>query len=238
MKVKLLIIEDESVIAMDMADMLADIGYEIVDTVPDYSGAIDILQNNDVDIAIIDIMLGGSKDGIELAKTIRLNYDIPFIFLTSHSDKATVESASTTKPNGYLIKPFDVDHVYVAIETALSNYVAQKNPSDPLLVKDSLFIKSDRVYEKVRTEDILWLKAEGNYINVITSKKRHLVRSSFNNLIEKLPKNTFVKTHKSYYVNIHKIDAVNHTFIIINDTELPLSRNYKEFIHSSLNRIM
>lgn len=236
MKTRLLIVEDEAVIAADMADMLEDFGYDIVDTVIDYSGAIAILDSEEVDLVIIDIMLGGSKSGIELAKAIRENYQLPFIFLTSHSDQATVESATATKPNGYLIKPFEVDNVYVAIEAALSNFFAERRQKG-FLITDSLFIKSDRAFVKVKFSDILWLEADGNYIKVITDGHKHLVRSSFGSLLEKLPLNKFFKIHKSFYVNIDKVEAVNHTFVIVKGTELPLSRNYKEQLHQGINRI-
>ena len=240
-KVKLLIVEDETVIAMDMVDILEDMGYEVADTVIDYSGAIEVLSDNDVivDVVIIDIMLGGAKDGIELAKTIRDKYDMPFIFLTSHSDKATVEAAAATKPNGYLIKPFDVDNVYVAIEAALANFSGEKKVElkQELLVKDSLFIKTDRYFEKVKITDILWLESDGNYVKVVTEKRKHLVRSSFSALLEKLSSKEFFKVHKSYYVNINRIDAVNQTAVIINEVEIPLSRNFKDALYAGLNSV-
>jgi two-component system response regulator LytT len=238
--VKLLIVEDETVVAMDMADHLEDVGYEVVDTVIDYSGALEVLENQEVDFVLIDIMLGGSKDGIDLAKTIRERFDLPFIFLTSHSDKATVEAATATKPNGYLIKPFEVDHIYAAVEAAISNYSGNdKSTEEPeVLVKDSLFIKTDRLFVKVQISDILWFQSDGNYIKVVTSEHKHMIRSSFSSLLEKLPVKKFIKIHKSYYVNIDQVEAVNHTYVMINGHEIPLSRNYRDALYNSLNRIL
>lgn len=151
---KILIVEDNVIIADDMQSMLEEIGYEVVDNVIVYEQAIGVLKNKEVDLVLIDIILASKKTGIDLGKHIRKTYDIPFIFVTSNSDKATVESAKIVKPDGYLVKPFEQQDLYTSIEIALSNFnYAKKAPSELVaakpeagaapntVLKDSIFVK-------------------------------------------------------------------------------------------------
>lgn len=87
--------EDEVVIADNICMILEDLGYELLEPAINYDEALETIQNNQPDIAILDIQLGGRKDGINLAWKIKEDYDLPFIFLTSNSDTATLERAST-----------------------------------------------------------------------------------------------------------------------------------------------
>ena len=130
--IKILIVEDNVIIADDMQSMLEEIGYEIVDNVIVYEQAVEVLKSQEVDLVLIDIILASDKTGIDLGKHIRDNYNIPFIFVTSNSDRATVENAKTVKPNGYLVKPFEQQDLYTSIEIALSNfeYAGKSTPAD------------------------------------------------------------------------------------------------------------
>lgn len=237
-KVKVLIVEDEVVVAMDMQDMLLDLGYEVLDTAINFDEARRILETNKPDLVLCDINLGESKDGIDLAEIIRKK-DIPFIFSTSYSDKNTVQRAVATKPNGYLLKPFEKDELYTSIETALANYNGSPIANEVgVMVADSLFIKVDRLFVKVKFVDILWLQADHNYIKIFSTNGRYMVRMSFKELLTKLPSERFFRTHKSYYVNVDKLEAVNSTYVLINEQEIPLSRNYKDDLLNRLNRVL
>src|SRR5690606_16995326 len=105
-----------------MQSMLEEIGYEIVDNVIVFEQAVEVLKHNHVDLVLIDIILASDKTAIELGKHLRDEYNIPFIFVTSNSDSATVENAKTVKPDGYLVKPFEPQDLYTSIEIALSNF--------------------------------------------------------------------------------------------------------------------
>jgi DNA-binding NarL/FixJ family response regulator len=92
-KIKILVIEDEIIIADHLCDILNELGYECFEPAINYTEAIDSLKTNQPDVAIIDIQLGGKKTGIDLAEYINENYNFPFIFLTSNSDPLTIEKA-------------------------------------------------------------------------------------------------------------------------------------------------
>ena len=247
--IKILIVEDNVIIADDMQSMLEEIGYEIVDNVIVYEQAVEVLRSQEVDLVLIDIILASDKTGIDLGKHIRDNYDIPFIFVTSNSDRATVENAKTVKPNGYLVKPFEQQDLYTSIEIALSNFTQSGRPSRPddgqddtgdsiasnSLLKDSIFVKKQHLYYRIQFDDIQFIKADNVYLEVNTKDKKFLVRSPLKDYLEKLPKKKFFRAHKSYIVNVDHIDAINSKDILINNTLIPISKDFKEFIISAMN---
>lgn len=237
------------IIADDMQSMLEEIGYEIVDNVIVYEQAVEVLKNKEVDLVLIDIILASDKTGIDLGKHIRENYNIPFIFVTSNSDRATVENAKTVKPNGYLVKPFEQQDLYTSIEIALSNFTSIKNTGtsaesqeeedDRLMsnkvLKDSIFVKKQHLYYRIQFGDIQFIKADNVYLEVNTVDKKFLVRSPLKDYLEKLPQHKFYRAHKSYIVNVDHIDAINSKDILINNTLIPISKEFKEFIISAMN---
>lgn len=246
--IKILIVEDNVIIADDMQSMLEEIGYEVVDNVIVYEQAVEVLKNNHVDLVLIDIILASDKTGIDLGKHIRSQYNIPFIFVTSNSDKATVENAKTVKPDGYLVKPFEQQDLYTSIEIALSNFnYSKKSNSKEIdsddgdsftsnsVLKDSIFVKKQHLYYRIQFGDIQFIKADNVYLEVNTVDKKFLVRSPLKDYLEKLPKNKFYRAHKSYIVNVDHIDAINSKDIMINNTLIPISKDFKEFIISSMN---
>ena len=247
--IRILIVEDNVIIADDMQSMLEEIGYEIVDNVIVYEQAVEVLKNNPVDLVLIDIILASDKTGIDLGKHIREKYDIPFIFVTSNSDRATVENAKTVQPNGYLVKPFEQQDLYTSIEIALSNFEQRKKGGSPQgpeeevgegftsnsVLKDSIFVKKQHLYYRIYFDDIRFIKADNVYLEVNTKDKKFLVRSPLKTYLEKLPRNKFYRAHKSYIVNVDHIDAINSKDILINETLIPISKDFKEFIISSMN---
>ena len=246
--IRLLIVEDNVIIADDMQSMLEEIGYEIVDNVIVYEQAEEVLKTQQVDLVLIDIILASDKTGIDLGKHIRENYDIPFIFVTSNSDRATVENAKTVKPNGYLVKPFEQQDLYTSIEIALANFIygtatsKQDNtlnqedvPMSNSVLKDSIFVKKQHLYYRIQFGDIQFIKADNVYLEVNTVDKKFLVRSPLKDYLEKLPKTKFYRAHKSYIVNVDHIDAINSKDIMINNNLIPISKDFKEFIISAMN---
>ncbi len=246
--IRILIVEDNVIIADDMQSMLEEIGYEIVDNVIVYEQAVEVLKTQQVDLVLIDIILASDKTGIDLGKHIRENYDIPFIFVTSNSDRATVENAKMVKPNGYLVKPFEQQDLYTSIEIALSNFTygtgEEKNNAMPTeddvpmsnsVLKDSIFVKKQHLYYRIQFGDIQFIKADNVYLEVNTVDKKFLVRSPLKDYLEKLPKHKFYRAHKSYIVNVDHIDAINSKDIMINNNLIPISKDFKEFIISAMN---
>ena len=125
-KSKILIIEDEKLIARDIKTLLEAKGYQILATVSSAAETFEILKNNVPDLILIDIRIDGGQDGIEIARNIKTLMDIPIIFLTAYPDQHYLERAKEINPAGYLLKPFNVRELEVTIFLALAKHDAEK----------------------------------------------------------------------------------------------------------------
>jgi len=116
---KILIVEDDTIIAMELMERLKELGYEIAGTV--YSGieAIKMVNSTKPDLVLMDIRLSGKMDGIEAAEKISEQFDIPVIFLTAYADEETLFRAKKSEPFGYILKPFNARMLHTNIEMAL-----------------------------------------------------------------------------------------------------------------------
>lgn len=232
-KVKILVVEDEIVIADNICNILEKLGYEVLEPVINYSEAIEMLESEKPDLALLDIQLAGSKDGIDLAWKIKEDYNIPFIFLTSNADPRTVGRAKELAPPAYLVKPFNRDDLYTSIEMALHNYSADNYPKiipteGNVIIKDSFFIKDKNLYHKANFSDILFIKSEHVYVELyMQNGKKHLIRSTMNDFVDSLPQN-FFRTHRSYTVNLDFLETINSRYVLIQKGEIPIGKNYRD----------
>lgn len=120
-----LIVEDEPLVAEDIACHLESLGFKVSAIAHSGEEAIEFLNNNSPDVALLDITLSEEKTGIDVANHINANNDIPFVFLTSHADRGTIEQVKGTRPGGYLVKPFDERDLLTSLEMAVSNHLSR-----------------------------------------------------------------------------------------------------------------
>lgn len=136
--IKVLIVEDEPLIAKNIGMYLNNNDFEVSAIAYDSDEAMHQLKRQPPDFAILDINLESEKDGIDIAEYINQNNFIPFVYLTSYSDKDTLERAKKTNPAGFIVKPFNEKTLYATIEIALSNHAAAANRHIPTLAFDKI----------------------------------------------------------------------------------------------------
>lgn len=117
-KTRILVVEDESIIAMDIEMSLRNLGYEVTAKVPSAEQAIKKVEEDKPDLVLMDIVLKGGTDGIEAAEQIRSQFRVPVVFLTAYADEKTLKRAKITGPFGYITKPFQDTDLRVAVEIA------------------------------------------------------------------------------------------------------------------------
>lgn len=243
-KVKILIVEDEILIAKDIANRLTKINYHIVGIAATAERALQMISDDkNIDLILIDIILRSKIDGIELAQMINTKYSIPFIFLTSHADNHLVERAKAVQPQAYILKPFNDRQVSIAIELALMNYASKmpekilfkkqtfkKTENQVLQIRDSLFLKKDQHFERVPLKEILFLKADSNYCIVITKTTQFMYSMVLKKIESHLPLNQFLRVHRSYVVNINLVDGFEGNTLFIGDKRIPVSKTFKNTV--------
>jgi len=146
-KTKILIVEDESIVALDIKRTLEKFNYEVTNTAINYNEAINSVKSNKPDLILMDVNLGKSKDGIETAKEIKMLNDIPVIYLTAFCDEDTISRAIETKPVSYLIKPFKQDELKSNIMLGLyKKSVISNTPNDNKLISlgENYYFQKDK----------------------------------------------------------------------------------------------
>jgi len=123
---QILVVEDESIVALDIQSRLQNLGYQVPVTVGRGELAIEKVETQQPDLVLMDIMLQGDLDGVQTAERIGQRFDVPIIFLTAYSDESTLQRAKATSPFGYLLKPFNDRELHINIEIALTKHQSEK----------------------------------------------------------------------------------------------------------------
>ncbi|MBK8373202.1 MAG: response regulator transcription factor [Saprospiraceae bacterium] len=185
MSVRILIVEDEPIISDDIESTLLANDYDIAGKAYSSTQALDMLINRSPDLVLLDIAIKGDKDGIDIAAIIREKYHLPFIFLTSFSDKITLERAIPTMPYGYIVKPFKDRDIITSIELAMFRFASENNTTalDKTAVENRFGVQLTKMEFSV-----LWMIWEGKS-NQAAAKELFLsvntVKTHVRNLFEK-----------------------------------------------------
>lgn len=122
---KILVVEDERIVAKDIVKSLQRLGYVVLASVSSGEEAIKKVSEIQPDLVLMDIMLKGGMDGIEAADKIKASFDIPVIYLTAYADESTIQRAKLTDPFGYILKPFEERDLHATIEIALRRHLSE-----------------------------------------------------------------------------------------------------------------
>lgn len=236
--VKILIVEDDMIIAAKISMQLGNLGYEVTGIVPKGEQVLVNIASNKPDIVLLDINLRGTLDGIETAHQIQAVEDIPIIYVTANTDEETFNRAKATRPYAFIPKPIKNLDLQRAIELTISRMAEQNNTDEieitdevaqnTFVLKDRIFVKNGGKMTKIFNADILYIEADRNYCQIYTKDKNITLTITLKALEEKLPSPMFVRIHRSYIVNISQIEEVSEANIVISKKLLPLSQTYRD----------
>lgn len=242
---KILIIEDEMIIAANISLQLTNLGYKITGLIPRVNDVLPSIIQNVPDIILLDINLNDDIDGIELAHIIQKNYKIPIIFLTANADEAHFKRAKATNPYAFITKPFKKIDLQRAIELTLLR-VEEENKlensievvnENPFVLSDCIFVRSHDKMVKVCIKDILYIEAERNYCKIHCRDKEHLIVSTLKELDEKLSANTLMRIHRSFIINMNHIDEIATSHVVIAKKAIPISNDLKKQLLQHIQKV-
>ncbi|MCV6631610.1 MAG: response regulator [Flavobacteriaceae bacterium] len=247
-RTKVLIVEDEAIIAVSIKSYLQSEGFDVVGMVSNAQAALEILNKCNIDLAILDINIQGDKNGIWLGNYLFENYAIPYIYLTAYSNPETLTEAKITEPAAYLVKPFNKSNLFASIQMALYKNQSEEEKlkqkmlqeqADNLsfvIEKNYLFAKIEGMYRKIFFQEIYYLSAEKNYVGIHLETEKFMMRSTMKDTMEKLP-SSFLQTHRSFVVNTQKIHHVSRAEIHLGRHIVPLVKVYRDSLINSLDAI-
>ncbi|WP_192085483.1 LytTR family DNA-binding domain-containing protein [Algoriphagus sp. Y33] len=238
-KTRILLVEDNLNLSENLKEILSLQGYEILEILEEAETALVIIEEAAPDLVLVDIKLKGNKTGIELAEELRLSMDIPIVFLTSASGSDVVNRVKHIRPEGFISKPFTTNSLVTAIELAIENHKSRSTniyKPDKDVVSD-LFIRENGWLKKIMINDIHWIKAEGTYTHIYVKGKQYTLRNTVKDLMQKLPYDQFSRIHKSFIINMKKIEAFSSTTVKIEDSEIPIGRKYYQALLKNINKL-
>jgi len=212
-KSRILIVEDEVLIALSLKKMLEPIF--TAETANSYEEARILLSYKLFDLVLIDISLSGDKTGLDLARFINDNISIPFIFTTAFTDPTTLEKVTAIRPSAYLSKPVEKVNLVTAINLALAN-------------EDSIFkIELGKQVYYFQSKDFLFAEADHVYVEIhLKSGKNQILRTTMTYLEEVFPAKYFKRINRSTAVNPYHVTKIINDKLYIEDKIFKISKNF------------
>lgn len=239
---RILIVEDDMIIAANLSMQLTQLGYEVTGIESRGEEAVVHAKVNTPDIILMDIKLKGKLNGIETAGLIQKELTIPIIYITANSDELTFNKAKDTNPYAFISKPFNKLDLERTIALAVQRYENQAGSAsvpeaEPEILGDRIFVRFNGKLVKILLSQILYIEAERNYCNIITEENHYMVVSPLKTVEGKLLAGDFVRVHRSYMVNILKLDVVAEDYVEINKKVIPVSKTYKDILLSRIQTL-
>lgn len=246
----ILIVEDERLIAAEIGRALQRLGHTPLGPAHSSDDALDLLARTatTADLVLMDINIDGDTDGIATAVLVRRRHPaVPVVFVTSHSDGATLERAKLARPAGYVVKPFTDETLRVQIELALyaakhPPHEAPTAPPEPLELPAGpiryLFVRKGTGHVKLRVEDIMYVEALENYVQFVTMQGKFLAHLTMRELEARLVDPPFFRAHRSHLVNLDQVQSYEEGCVIFGRQDaVPVSRSAREALKKRLNII-
>ena len=227
---RILIVEDDALTALAIEENLSAAGYIICSKAHDYKSALQIMKEEDPDLALVDIKLKNEPDGIETVKDLIQIKPIPIVYLTGNTESETFDRAKNTNPLGFLHKPFRPKELSHQLELAIYNFYRWK--------KDEIIKMPDHFYvpggpgklKRINFIDIYYLNASGAYSELyLRTGTKEVISVGLGKLIGHLPEN-FSKLSRSIVINSHYLKEIEHDKAVIGPLKIHLTETSRKIL--------
>ena len=229
MSMRCIIVDDDELSRNIVEDLVAETDLELVKSCSNAIEAFNILKSEEIDLVFLDVDMP-NMSGIDLIKALDVLPQI--ILITSHSEFAA--ESYEYNITDFIVKPISHARFLKAVEKAEHNLRVPTN-SGPN--NKTIFIKTDSRLVQVHTDNIYYIEALGNYVNVYTAQGRYTVLSTMKDIESKLSPPEVARVHRSFIVRVDKIESIEDNFIHIQDKNIPIGKNYKDSLLKSLNML-
>lgn len=228
-----LIIDDEAIARDIIATHLSKIAnINVVASCSNALEAFNVISNNNIDLVFLDINMP-EISGISFAKSI--NKDIKIIFTTAYRDYAV--EGFELKAVDYLLKPVSFDRLLKAVNTYFEVYANNKKlPEAVSNTNDFTFVRANRQMIKVDYKDIYYIESYSDYIKIHLKNNTLVTRETISAIEAKLPRNEFLRIHRSFIIAVNKITSFTNEQVVIKNKSLTISRSYKNEVLELLKK--
>ncbi len=233
MPLRILIVEDEVLIAETIKLYLEEQGHQVQDICISYEEAVESYLKNKPDLIILDIRLYGANSGIDYAHFLQDQSEkTPFIFLTSQHDRRIFDLALETSPHGYLAKPIQKESLWTTVETAYQLFKKGEKP----IITFTLF-DGQKKY-KVDEREIVCVKSDHIYSNVhLVDGRKIVTRKPLSQFLKHIQSQLLFRCHRSFIINtLHVNDWDNNSVTLVNGDVVPVSRSRRDMLMELLQK--
>jgi two-component system, LytTR family, response regulator len=227
MRLSCIIVEDEPLAHDKLKDFIQRVPFlELVSAFENAMDALCFLKDQSVDLIFLDIQME-QLTGIQLLETLQVK---PYVIITSAFTDYALKGYEL-KVFDYLLKPYSFNRFLAAVNKVFDD-ARQKQPAAKVV--SHLFVKTEYRVENITVDDILYIEGMQGYLRIVLSGKKIMTKQSFKTLLLQLPCSEFVQVHKSWVVNITKIESVERNRIKINDRLIPIGDTFKDQFYKAI----
>lgn len=226
--ISVLIVEDELLIAETIKLYLEERNHKVAGIAISYDEAIKLIEEGKPDVVLLDIRLYGEKSGIDVAHFIQNSgLHLPYIIVSSQYDQDYIEKAMHAGAAGYITKPIAKETLWSSLELAVLK--SEESAED-----DFIDLKISHGLQRVKVSEILYIKSDHVYVEVIGSSFNYFGRYSLGEILSLIDKPRFLQCHRSYIINTDKIEKYTSSKVWINQSEIPISAKHKSSVLARL----
>lgn len=197
----------------------------------EFSDAIDavpVIEDKNIDLFFLDVEMP------EMSGFDFLNFGkdkLSEVILVTSKEKYAVQAFEYDIAD-YLVKPIEYTRFLQAVKKVKDNLEKKKEQQQ---ASNAIFVKDDSVYTKLYLNDIKWIEASGDYVSVVSDNKTHLIHTTMKLIEQHLPSKDFVRVHRSYIINIDKLENFDKEFCVVNKKMIPIGKSYRKELIAKLN---
>ena len=221
--IRILIVDDEVLIAETLKDYLQKLGFKQIKMTHSKKETFELLSFWKPHVALLDIRMEELYDGLEIGQQFKSDYKIPFMYVTAHSDMEMTQRILKSKPDGYITKPIRINELMINLGMVIQRFHEVQNE---ILIE----FKNGYDTERIHLSELLYIKAEGNYVEIYLQSRKVVVRNTLEAILQEINNDLIVRIHRSFAVNTQKIKKKSSSEIDLGEVQLPISRSYSQVL--------
>lgn len=225
-KIKCIITDDEPLARKGLREYVNQVGFlTLVGECEDAIQLNNLLKEQDADLLLLDIEMP-YLSGIEFLNGIT---NPPQVIFTTAYERYALKGYELNVTD-YLLKPITFERFLQAVNKVYYNIEKEQR----IAADDHIFVRTDGLLKRIGLSDILFVEGMENYVIIHTANSKEVVRNTLKKIAELLPAGVFLQVHRSYIININKIDSIEGNMINIDNTRIPISKNYRDTVFAAL----
>lgn len=228
-----IIVDDDKLARTALKQMIEKVDFLILkEECSDAVNAFNYLKKEPVDLIFLDVEMPGMT-GIELIKNLEKR---PLIILITSKENYAIEAFELNVAD-YIVKPVNLSRFMIAVSRAFELFENIEHAGLSEKKKDYIFVRSNSILTKIQINDIIYIQALGDYVNIFTINKRYTVHFTLKGIEEKLPADKFYRLHRSYVVSLNHVDMVEEGTAYLGKHPLPIGEQFKKDLLKRLNLV-